>query len=335
MAKSQYRKLVAQRLISDFASAVDIVPVDLPVPTQNQILIRNQFAGVNGGFDTLLCRGEVPYLNLAPPFDLGVEAVGLVEAIGPSVTGFQVGDAVATTLRGQGYREYQVIEADLAIKIRAATPEILTLLPTGISALVGLEQVGAMGSQETILITAAAGGIGHIAVQLAKLAGNHVIGTCGTAKKAELLQTLGCDRVINYRQEPVQTVLEREYPKGIDLVFDCVGKHMFDIGIDHLAVRGRFVVVGFIAEYGRVLECVTRPRIYEKLFWKSASVRGFLLPRYAEHIPPARDRLLDLFYGNQLQVRVDPTVFRELEAIPTAVSYLLSGQNCGKVVIRY
>lgn len=335
MAERRYCKLVAQRLGSSFADSVEIETEYLPVPTVNQLLIRNRFAGINAGFDTLLCRGEVPYVNLTPPFDLGVEAVGIVESVGSAVTDFQVGDAVATTQRGHGYREYQVIEANLAVKIRTATPEILTLMPTGVSALVGLEQVGEMTTQETVLITAAAGGIGHIAVQIAKLAGNHVIGTCGSAVKENLLHRLGCDRVINYRQESVAAVLSQDYPQGINLFFDCVGKHLFDIGIDHLAVRGWFVVVGFISEYGKALESVTRPRIYQKLFWKSASVRGFLLPNYAEHIPAARDRLLNLFYTGQLQVSVDPKSFQGIEAIPTAVDYLLSGQNCGKVVVQY
>ena len=335
MAVKRYQKLVAQQLSHDFQSAIAIIEADIPQPQAHQILIRNRFAGVNAGFDTLLCRGEVPYVNLQPPFDLGVEAVGEVVAIGADVTRFDVGDAVATTVRGGGYREYQVIDADLAIKIPEAVPEILTLMPTGISALVGLEQVGEMGSEETILITAAAGGIGHIAVQLAKLAGNHVIGTCGSAAKVKLLKELGCDRIINYHQESVRDVLAKEYPNGINLVFDCVGKHMFDTGVDHLAIRGRFVIVGFISEYGKALEIVSQPRIYEKLFWKAASVRGFLLPQYAEAVPEACNRLLALFGQGKLKVAVDPTDFHGIESISTAVNYLLSGQNCGKVVVRF
>ncbi|MGB3202051.1 MAG: zinc-binding dehydrogenase, partial [Nodosilinea sp.] len=327
MGASSYRKLVARQLSHDFRSAIALVACDTPSPMGRQILIRNRFAGVNAGFDTLLCRGEVPYVHLSPPFDLGVEAVGEVAAMGSEVTEFAVGDAVATTGRGGGYREYQLVDADSAIKIPEAIPEILTLMPTGISALVGLEQVGEMTSQEVILITAAAGGIGHIAVQLAKLAGNHVIGTCGSEAKAQLLESLGCDRIINYRQESVTDVLAAEYPDGVNLVFDCVGKHMFDTGVDHLAVRGRFVVVGFISEYGQGLETVSQPRIYEKLFWKAASVRGFLLPQFPEAIPAARDRLLNLFTQGQLQVVVDPNYFQGIEAIPDAVDYLLSGQN--------
>ncbi len=298
-------------------------------------LLLPQFAGINAGFDTLVCRGNVSYVHLTPPFDLGVEAVGEVVAIGDHVKDFQVGDAVVTTVRGGGYREYQAINANLAIKVREATPEVLTLMPTGVSALVALEQVGEMKSQEVVLVTAAAGGTGHIAVQLAKLAGNHVIGTCGSDAKGELLRELGCDRIINYRTQNLNQVLNQEYPNGVNLVFECVGKQVFDTCVDHLAVRGRLVVVGFVSEYVKNIEQVTQPRIYHKLFWKAASVRGFLMPLYKEYMVEARDRLLNLFYTDKLKVAVDSTPFHGIESIPAAVEYLLSGQNCGKVVVRF
>lgn len=261
MAKT-YRKLIGKQISQDFKSAVEIIEIPIPILDNNQLLIKNKFAGINAGFDTLLCQGKVPYVNLTPPFDLGVEAVGEVVAVGDNIQNFQVGDAVVTTVRGGGYREYQVIDANLAVKVRQATPEVLTLMPTGISALVALEKVGEMKSNEVVLVTAAAGGTGHIAVQLAKLAGNHVIGTCGSQVKAELLQKLGCDRTINYRSENLNQVLRNEYPNGINLVFDCVGKQVFDTCVENLAIRGRLVVVGFISEYGKDLEQVTQPTSY-------------------------------------------------------------------------
>ncbi|MDZ8052973.1 MAG: zinc-binding dehydrogenase [Aulosira sp. ZfuVER01] len=335
MNATTYRKLIAKQLNQDFKSAIEIVEVSLTKPAANQLLIQNKFAGVNGGFDTLLCRGEVPYVNLIPPFDLGVEAVGEVVAIGEDVKDFQIGDAVIMTARGGGYREYQVVDANLAVKVRQATPELLTLMPTGVSALVALEQVGEMKSNEVVLVTAAAGGTGHIAVQLAKLAGNHVVGTCSSEAKAKLLRQLGCDRIINYRTENLNQALKQEYPNGINLIFDCVGKQVFDTCVENLAVRGRLVVVGFISEYAKDIEQITQPRIYHQLFWKAASVRGFLMPHYKEHIPEARDRLLNLFYNGKLKVAIDPTQFQGLESIPRAVQYLLSGQNSGKVVVRF
>jgi hypothetical protein len=335
MHSKTYKKLVAQQFSDHFRSAIAIVDQAIPTPNPGEVLIRNKFAGINAGFDTLLCKGNVPYVNLTPPFDLGVEAIGEVVEIGQDVHSLKIGDAVATTVRGGGYREYQVISENLAIKIRNAIPEILTLMPTGISALVALEKVGEMTSAEVVLVTAAAGGIGHIAVQLAKLAGNHVIGVCGSEAKAKLLEKLGCDRIINYRTETLDTVLQQEYPNGINLMFDCIGKQVFDTCVNHLAIRGRLVVVGFISEYQNDLETVTQPRIYQKLFWKSASVRGFLMPHFAEYAEEARDRLLNLFYAGNLKVTVDPTEFHGIESIADAVDYLLSGKNCGKVVVRF
>ncbi|MFB2880509.1 zinc-binding dehydrogenase [Floridanema aerugineum] len=332
---SKYRKLIAKNLSKDFKFAVEIVEADIPNLSANQILIRNKYAGINAGFDTLSCRGEVPYINLTPPFDLGVEAVGEIVAVGSEVKDLQIGDAVATTIRGGGYREYQVLDAKLAVKIREVNPEILTLMPTGVSALVALEKVGEMRSNEVVLVTAAAGGTGHIAVQLAKLAGNHVIGICGSDAKVNLLKELGCDRPINYRQENLNTVLKQEYPQGINLVFECIGKQTFDTCVDNLAVRGRLVIVGFISEYLNDFELVNQPRIYSKIFWKAASVRGFLMPHYAEFGGEACDRLLNLYYSGKIKVTVDPTEFKGLESIPNAVEYLLSGKNCGKVVVSF
>ncbi|MBH8553215.1 zinc-binding dehydrogenase [Nostocaceae cyanobacterium CENA357] len=334
MNENRYKKLVAKQLSQDFKSAVEIVEIPIPQPAADQLLIENKFAGINGGFDTLLCRGEIPYINLTPPFDLGVEAVGEVVAIGENVEDFQIGDAVITTARG-GYREYQVIDANLALEVREATPELLTLMPTGVSALVALEQAGEMKSNEVVLVTAAAGGTGHIAVQLAKLANNHVIGTCSTKEKMQMLEELGCDRIINYRTENLPEVLQQEYPKGIDLIFECVGKQVFDNCLDNLAIRGRLVTIGHISEYAKNIEQVTQPRIYHQLMWKAASVRGFLMPHYQEYMTEARDRLLNLFYTDKLKVAVDPTHFHGLESIPTAVEYLLTGQNCGKVVVKF
>ncbi|MGI8501559.1 MAG: zinc-binding dehydrogenase [Hassallia sp.] len=335
MNAKTYRKLIAKQLSQDFQSAVEIVDLPIPKRAASQLLIQNKFAGINGGFDTLLCRGDVPYVNLIPPFDLGVEAVGKVVAMGENVKDFQIGDAVITTALGGGYREYQVIDANLAVKVREATPEVLTLMPTGVSALVALEQVGEMKSNEVVLVTAAAGGTGHIAVQLAKLAGNHVIGTCSSEAKAKLLRELGCDRIINYRTENLNQILKQEFNNGINLIFECVGKQVFDTCVENLAIRGRLVTIGYISEYALNVQQVLQPRIYHQLMWKAASVRGFLMPHYKEYIPEARDRLLNLFYTDKLKIAIDSTVFNGIESIPAAVEYLLTGKNCGKVVVRF
>ena len=331
---SHYKKIIIKQFSDDFKSAIKFVEFPITKPAPNEILIRNKYAGINAGFDTLACRNQIPYVNLTLPFDLGVEAVGEVIEVGDNIKDLKIGDAVVTTARG-GYCEYRTIDAKLAIKVQEATPEILTLMPTGVSALIALEQVGEIKSNETVLVTAAAGGTGHIAVQLAKLADNHVIGTCGSEAKAELLTKLGCDRVINYRKEDINQILQQEYPQGINLIFECVGKQVFDTCVDNLAIRGRLVIVGSISEYAQKPEQIVRSRIYHKLMWKAASIRGFLNPLYAEYFDAAQNKLLDLFYNNKIKVAVDSTKFNGIESITAAVEYLLNGKNCGKVVVRF
>jgi prostaglandin reductase 3 len=106
-----------------------------------------------------------------------------------------------------------------------------------------------MKSNETVLVTAAAGGAGQIAVQLAKQAGNHVIGTCSSVEKAAFLKSIGCDRVINYRIENLSKVLKKNYPKGVDIVFESVGCQMFQECMESLAVKGRMIIIGAVSTY--------------------------------------------------------------------------------------
>jgi NADPH-dependent curcumin reductase CurA len=192
----RYRKLVLRELTGDFRSATAVVETALERPGPGQVLVRNHWAGVNGVFDQNLCANRIRYVAVRPPFDMGIEAVGEVVELGPGVDWLKVGEAVATSKLGTGYREYQLADARRAIPVREPSAEILTLIPTGISALVGLERVGEMQSGETVAVSAAAGGLGHILVQLAKLAGNHVVGLTGSPAKAEALRALGVDRGI-------------------------------------------------------------------------------------------------------------------------------------------
>ena len=207
-------------------------------------------------------------------------------------------------------------------------------MPTGISGLVGIEQVGELKSGETVAISAAAGGLGHIIVQVAKKAGNHVIGLCGSDDKAARLRQIGCDRVINYRTENVDEVLKQEYPRGIDIAYDSVGGAIFDAFVDNLAVKGRLVISGYTSEVGKPWEQITAPRIYQKLYFRSASVRAFINQHYESFHPEAANRLIGMYQRKELEVFVDPVPFVGLEDVPNAVQHLLSGKNLGKVVVK-
>lgn len=332
MLPKTYRKVIAEHFSNHFREASRIVETELKPPTGFELTVRNHYAGVNATDVNISAGLYTP--GATPPLDLGAEMIGEVVAVGDKVTDFKVGDTVLSTAIG-GYAEYITVRSRYAIPVPEASPQILALVLSGVTAALGLNTVGEMRSGETVLVTAAAGGTGQFAVQLAKLAGNTVIGTCGSEDKAELLRALGCDRVINYKQEDVGAVLKAEYPRGIDLVYESVGGTMFDTCVDNLAIRGRLVIIGYISEYMSTPELVTRPRIYRILLSKSASLRSMFLLHFIRQVPEEAAKLIDLYEAGKLKVQVDPTLFQGVEQVADAVEYLHSGKSAGKVVVKF
>lgn len=331
---TSYKKLIASKYSRDFRDASEIVDAPWTDPRPFEVVIKNHYAGVNATDPNITAGLYTP--GQQPPIDLGAEAIGEVVAVGSSVSTLKIGDPVMVLTTGGGYREYYTAPETQAIPVPEISPEIMTLVLSGLTASIGLEVEGGMTTGETVLVTAAAGGTGHIAVQLAKLAGNHVIGTCGSEEKAEFLRSIGCDRVVNYKTEDLDAVLTAEYPKGVNIVYECVGRDMFDIAVKHLARRGRLVLIGFISEYAGQPESITSPRVYSQLLWKSASIRSMFLPHYLrEYLPSHLTRLINSVVDGTLKIEIDPTVFQGVESVADAVDYLQSGKNSGKVTVRF
>jgi NADPH-dependent curcumin reductase CurA len=331
------RKLRALRFADTVRQGAEIIEEKITHISDNQILIRNNYAGINGLFDRAIIRNEVPYRFLEPPIDLGVEAIGTVVEIGKNVTNFQIGDAVSTTRFGQGYREYQIEDASKVWKIKSLNPEYIALRPTAVSALVALEQVGQMKTNEVVAVSAAAGGLGQFVVQFAQMAGNQVVGICGGKAKADFLHSLGCDFVIDYKSQNVGEVLKNQFPDGINLIYDTVGGELFDQLVDNLAIRGRIIVSGYASDMGSegLPASITRPRIYEQIYWKAAQIRCFQNALYTEFHDEASHRILDLYESKKLKVKLDDTKFAGIESIYDAIEYLCSGKSIGKVVLEF
>jgi len=339
----KYQKVVVHKLSSNFRDATKIVtvPYDLPVKP-GHILIKYLHVGINASdinYSAGRYHGSQEKALADLPFDAGFEAVGLIAGIGEGLasSNLKLGLPVATVTYG-GFSEYREVAAKLVFVVPAATPEVVAMLTSGLTASIGLEQAGRMKSGETVLVTAAAGGTGQFAVQLAKLAGNKVVATCGGADKAALLHELGVDRVIDYKKETIKTVLKQEYPKGVDLIYESVGGQMFETCMNALAVYGRMVVIGMISQYTEGAEGGWKPATYpglcEKLLWKSQTVTGFFLNHYInlwqEHIW----KLYDLYSSGKLKIAIDPTRFVGLESVADAVEHLHSGKSLGKVVVQ-
>lgn len=330
---ASYQAIQLGRFANRFRDGSAIIDLPLREPAAGEIRVRNHYCGINGIFDTQITRNAVDYVAIKLPTLTGVEALGVVDCCGPAVTGFQPGDAVVTTRFPGGYRQWNIAPADHFVRVPDARPEWLALASTGVSAVVALEQVGALQDGETVAISAAAGGLGHLLVQLAVLRGCHVIAICGGADKAAFVRGLGAHRVIDYRAEAVGDVLAAEYRDAIDVAIDTVSGAIFDALLDNIAPHGRLVVGGAAQDLEGRPEVVTAPRIAHKLYYKSASVRGFMNGLLTEHWPAARAKVFDLYRAGKLGVTFDAPRLAGLDGVFDAVERLLSGQSCGKVIV--
>ena len=328
-----FKKLVANSFSRNFRSIAEVVERELVDPGDGEVLVKNHFGGVNAS--DINISGGAYFSNGKFPYDLGCESAGEVVAVGQDVKDFQVGDLVVSPYLGSAYTEYLYREPSRLVKVPNVSPGAMSAINSGCTASIGLEVVGEMGSGETVLVTAAAGGVGNWAVQLAKRAGNHVIGTCSTQAKADRLKALGCDRVILYRDEDLDAVLKEEYPDGIDLIFEQVGQATFDACVDNVARKGRILICGFISEYQDGPQEILAPRIYHKLLWKSAQLRGFLFSDWPDRFHEHLARNMQLIEDGLVDPQIDPQAFVGVDGVVDAVEYLHNGGNTGKVVVQY
>ena len=327
-----YRAIRMERFAPTFREAADIVEVPLTEPGPGEVRVRNRYCGVNAIFDTQIARNAVDYVKIGLPTFTGVEALGVVDAVGEGVTDFAPGDAAVTVRFTGGYREANVAPAEAFAHVPEASAEWLALASTGVSALVALEQIGEIRQGETVAISAAAGGLGHLLVQIALLRGCHVIGVAGGPRKCDFVRSLGAQRVIDYKSEDVAAVLASEYPGGIDLAVDTVSGAIYDAFLANIAYHGRLVVGGAASDLNGKPEMVTAPRIAHAIYYKGASVRGFMNGLLTPHWADARARLFALYREGKLKVCLDERQFNGLEGIYDAVEHLLSGASMGKVV---
>jgi len=230
------------------ADVLELADVPRPVPGPGQLLVRVLAAAANFP-DLLMCRGT--YQVRPPlPFSLGVESCGEVVQAGTGVTRFSVGDRVigGAVLPSGSFAEYAVMDAARAMPAPEGLDdgEAAPFLVTYQTGWFGLHRRARLAAGETLLVHAAAGGVGSGAVQLGKAAGARVIGVVGGPEKARLARQLGADVVVDrYEEDFVAVVKEVTKGKGADVVYDPVGGEAFRKSTKCIAFEGRIVVVGF------------------------------------------------------------------------------------------
>lgn len=325
-----YKKLIAASISQNFREAVKIHSCPIPRPGSGELLVRNKYAGINASDVNLTAGRYTP--GVQPPFDTGLEGLGQVVQVGEGCSPFKQGDSVCYMQFGS-FSEYILLPARYAIPVPNLDPHLMPLLVSGLTASISLEKVGQLQKGDTVLVTAAAGGTGQFAVQLAKLAGCHVIGTCSSEEKVQFLRSLGCDRPVNYKQENLADILKKEYPRGIDVVYEGVGGDMFNVCTKNLAVGGRLIIIGFISSYtsGTIASRLRLP-LHQILLTKSASVGGFFLPHFLKDVPHHFATLVSLLAAGKLVSQVD-VHGGGVDGVCDAVEFLYSGKSTGKIVV--
>jgi NADPH2:quinone reductase len=220
------------------------VDVDVGAPGSGEVRIKQHAVGLNF-IDVYFRNGLYP---LPLPAGLGMEAAGEVTAVGPDVTELKAGDRVAYVARPPGaYAQERVLPAQAVVTLPAALSydDAASAMVKGLTAQYLLRRTYRVKAGDTILIHAAAGGVGLFVCQWAKALGATVIGTVGSGEKAELAKAHGCDYPIVYTRENfTKRVKEITHGAGVPVVYDSIGKDMFERSLDCLAPLGLFVSFG-------------------------------------------------------------------------------------------
>jgi hypothetical protein len=313
------------------ASDFRVVEVDVPDPGPGQLLVRNEWMSVDP-----YMRGRMNDVqSYVPPFQIGEAldggAVGEVVASGA--------DQIAPgqwVLHNVGWREYALVPAEQARPVdkSVAPPSayLSVLGMPGLTAYAGLTEIAGLEQGDDVFVSAAAGAVGSLAGQIAKLKGAWVVGSAGSEEKARFLtDELGFDAAFNYRSGAVRELLARAAPEGIDVYFDNVGGDHLEAALASLRMRGRVAMCGAIALYNAT-EPSPAPRNLPMAIGKRLTLRGFIVTDHFGRM----DEFVQEVGGwlREGKIRYRETVVEGIQQAPEAFIGLLRGENLGKMLVH-
>ncbi|WP_090619272.1 quinone oxidoreductase family protein [Natrinema salaciae] len=309
---------------------LSVVDVPTPEPGAGEVRIDIEAAGINFA-DIMQRRGHYPD-GPEPTYVPGMEAAGTVDAVGDGVEDLSEGDRVVAMLDTGGYAEFVTADANLLFPIpdEMSFEEAAGFPVQFLTAHACLFEWGGLEADESVLIQAAAGGVGTAAVQLASNAGAEVFGTASTGEKLDLANSLGCDHAINYTNTDFREVVDEETDgEGVDLVLESVGDDVFERSLDAMAHFGRMVAYG-------VASGVPAEVSNQRLLFENKTVKGFHLGQASLHDPSrvmkAVPELTDGFASGDLEVILGESF--ALEDAAEAHQYIEDRKSSGKVLLK-
>jgi NADPH-dependent curcumin reductase CurA len=296
-------------------------PVGLP--TDDDWEVAEEPVGEPGEGEVLV---EVSHVSLDPAMR------GWISVAASRDERFAEGDHVSGLV---GVQQYAVVAGDALQKIDPSVAPLPTWLGVlgmpGLTAYFGLLDIGRPEPGQTVVVSGAAGAVGSLVGQIAKLQGARAVGIAGGPEKcAYLTDELGFDAAIDYKNEDVGQALRAACPDGIDVYFDNVGGEILDAALARLAFNARVVICGAISQYNST-ERMRGPSNYMSLLVNHASMTGFLVFHYASRYAEGARQMGEWVAAGKLQAKED--VVSGIEQFPQALLKLFAGTNDGKLVL--
>jgi NADPH-dependent curcumin reductase CurA len=300
-------------------------------PGEGEILVATRYLSIDAWIGTTLSPG---WLHELIPLGSTVGCFGVGHVVASGDDRFQPGDAVSGVM---GAQTHALVKADECQKIDDQNLPItawlgLLAVTTGLTAYFGIRDVGSVKPGDTVVVSAAAGAVGSVAGQIAKLDGGRVIGIAGgPAKCGFLVDDLGFDAAIDYKNEDVDARLKECAPDGVDVFFDNVGGEILDAVLDQIRERARVVICGAISQYDDNAN-VYGPRRYLRLAERYARMEGYTVMHFAGKFPEAMGQLSEWIKAEKIWM--PEQVEEGLDAFPKALTMLFSGGNTGKLLVK-
>jgi len=300
-------------------------------PGPGQVLVKVLYLSLDPAMRGWMNEGK----SYIPPVGLGavMRAGGIGRVVASNDPSLAVGDTVVGMTNVQDYAIANAKEMTKVDPRLAPLPRFLGALGMpGLTAYFGLLDIGQPKAGETVVVSAAAGAVGAVTGQIAKIKGCRAVGLAGGPDKCRyMVDELGYDAAIDYKSEDVRAALARHCPKGIDIYFDNVGGDILDIALSLLAHKARVIICGAISQYNN-REAIQGPRNYLSLLINHALMEGFVVFDYAARYPEGMQALAGWAMSGKLKARED--IVDGLETFPDTLQKLFRGENFGKLVIR-
>jgi NADPH-dependent curcumin reductase CurA len=324
-------KLIARPVGMVKRSDFEFTTSPVPQPGAGEALVRVQYLSLDPAMRGWMNEGK----SYVPPVGLGevMRALGLGRVVTSNDPSLQPGDTVVGVT---GVQDFVVGKAGGFTKVDprlAPLPRFLGAIGMpGMTAYFGLLEIGQPKAGETVVVSGAAGAVGALVGQIAKLKGCRVVGIAGGPDKCRyLVDELGFDAAVDYRKEDVRAGLKQHCAKGIDVYFDNVGGDILDVALSLLAKKARVVICGAISQYNSATG-MQGPKNYMSLLVNRARMEGFVVFDFAARYGEAAREIAGWLAEGKVKARED--VVDGLETFPETLLRLYKGENFGKLVLK-